>query len=126
MNSGHMLVSELTIGRDSVETPAVRHGPVKSGTVFLSRGLNIFFLYQRKNLQLRHRKDSFIQIWKESGGLAYSSKAARGFFIFSFFIYFEGICDSMKERNSQGKGYQSALALTGVGLEIIREKLNAY
>lgn len=42
MNSGHMLVSELTVGRDSVETPAVRHGPVKSGTVFLSRGLNIF------------------------------------------------------------------------------------
>ena len=59
-------------------------------------------------------------------GLLTLPKLPEEFFIFSFFIYFEGTCDSMKERNSQGKGYQSALALTGVGLEIIREKLNAY
>ena len=32
----------------------------------------------------------------------------------------------MKERNPQGKGYQSALAPTEVGLKIIVEKLNSY
>ena len=126
MNSGHMLVSELTVGRDSVETPAVRHGPVKSGTVSPSRCLHIFLPLPTEKSEIKTQKGQFDPDLEESGGLPYSSKAARGFFIFSFFIYFEGICDSMKERNSQGKGYQSALALTGVGLEIIREKLNAY
>ena len=56
MNSGHVLVSELTVCRDSVETPAVRHGPVKSGTVSPSRCFHIFLPLPTEKSEIKTQK----------------------------------------------------------------------
>ena len=88
MNSGHVHVSELTVCRDSVETPAVRHGLVKSGTVSLSRCLHIFLPLPTEKSEIKTQKGQFDpDLEREWRACLLLQSCQRIFHLFLFYLF---------------------------------------